>query len=86
MIFSDKGLPMFFYLLTLGLHMILIGVHLLFGSEAVLLVKIWSTSLAKWVLENPKRGKVLIGTVLFVTEGVIFAFFEASFLVSARNN
>ena len=83
---NSEGLPMFFYFLTLGLHMILIGVHLLFGSEGVLLVKIWSTSLAKWVLENPKRGKVLIGTVLFVTEGVIFAFFEASFLVSARNN
>ena len=78
-----EGLPMFFYFLTLGLHMILIGVHLLFGSEGALLVKIWSTSLAKWVLENPQRRKFLIGTVLFVTEGIIFAFFEVSFLVSA---
>ena len=63
--------------------MILIGVHLLFGSEVVLLVKNWSNSLAKWVLENPQRGKVLIGTVLFVTEGIVFAFFELSFLVGA---
>ena len=78
-----EGLPMFFYFLALGLHMILIGVHLLFGSEGALLVKIWSTSLAKWVLENPQRRKFLIGTVLFVTEGIIFAFFEVSFLVSA---
>ena len=78
-----EGLPMFFYFLTLGLHMILIGVHLLFGSEGVLLVKIWSASLAKWVLENPQRGKVLIGTVLFVAEGIVFAFFELSFLVGA---
>ena len=83
---------MFCYFLTLGLHMILIGFHLLFGwgcsvqfscSEGVLLVKIWSNSLAKWIIENPKRGKVLLGTVLFVTEGVVFAFFEVSFLVSA---
>ena len=81
-----EGLPVFSYLLTVGLHMILIGFHLLFGwgwSEGALFVKIWSTSLAKWILENPKRGKVLLGTVLFVTEGVVFAFFEVSFLVSA---
>ena len=69
---------MFFYFFTLGLHTILIGLHLLFGwgsSERVLLVKIWS----KWILENPKRRKVLI----FVSEGVVFAFIELSFLVSA---
>ena len=46
-------------------------------------MKIWSNSLEKWIIENPKRGKVLLGTVLFVTEGVVFAFFEVSFLVSA---
>ena len=80
-----EGLPLFFYFLTLGLHMILIGFHLLFGwgwSGGARLVKIWSTSLAKWVLENPKRGKVLIGSVIFVTEGLLFAFLELSFLVS----
>ena len=45
-------------------------------------MKIWSTSLAKWVLENPKRGKVLIGSMIFVTEGILFALLEFSFLVS----
>ena len=76
-----KGLPMFFYFFTLGLHTILIGLHLLFGwgsSERVLLVKIWS----KWIHENPKRRKVLI----FVSEGVVFAFIELSFLVSASQH
>ena len=79
-----EGLPVFSYLLTLGLHMILIGFHLLFGwgwSGGALLVKIWSTSLAKWVLENPKRGKVLFGSVLLVTEGIVFALLEFNFLV-----
>ena len=80
-----EGLPLFFYFSTLGLHMILIGFHLLFGwgwSGGALLVKIWSTSLANWVLENPKRGKVLIGSMIFVTEGLLFALLELSFLVS----
>ena len=80
-----EGLPVFSYLLTVGLHMILIGFHLLFGwgwSEGALFVKIWSTSLAKWILENPKRGKVLIGCMIFVTEGLLFALLELSFLVS----
>ena len=79
-----EGLPVFSYLLTVGLHMILIGFHFLFGwgwSEGALFVKIWSTSLAKWILENPKRGRVLIGSVLLVTEGIVFAFLEFSFLV-----
>ena len=68
---------MFFYFFTLGLHTILIGLHLLFGwgSSERVLVKIWS----KWILENPKRRKLLI----FVSEGVVFAFIEISFLVSA---
>ena len=79
-----EGLPVFSYLLTVGLHMILIGFHFLFGwgwSEGALFVKIWSTSLAKWILENPKRGKVLFGTIILVTEGIVFALLEFSFLV-----
>ena len=44
-------------------------------------MKIWSTSLAKWILENPKRGKVFIGSILLVTEGIFFALLEFSLLV-----
>jgi len=86
---TSEWLPVSRYLLTLGLHIILIGCHLLFGptfgwgcSGGALFVKIWSTSLAKWILENPKRGKVLIGSVLLVTEGIVFALLEFSLLFS----
>ena len=85
---TSEWLPVSRYLLTLGLHIILIGCHLLFGptfgwgcSGGALFVKIWSTSLAKWILENPKRGKVFIGSVLLVTEGIVFALLEFSLLV-----
>ena len=81
-----EWVPMFYYFVSLGLHLLLIGLslHMRMGLSGALLVKIWSTSLAKWVVENPKRGKLLMGTLL-VCEGIALASLEINFLVSYSN-
>ena len=78
-----EWVPMFYYFVSLGLHLLLIGIslHMRMGLSGALLVKIWSTSLAKWVVENPKRGKLLMGTLL-LCKGIAFASLEINFLVS----
>ena len=74
---------MFYYFVSLGVHLLLIGLslHMRIGLSGALMVKIWSTSLAKWVVENPKRGKLLMGTLLLF-KGIAFASLEIYFLVS----